>query len=287
MTAAKIMEIISRLPRCDGQAADAVSAYIPRKMEDAHQLLKIPKSECPDIWIRPPRHKNGLNHGPVWKIQSFLLNAICVVILWQDYYGNGNLRKSYWSMAGKRFPIVNAFSYTVKKDSSYLCMWMTYHTSFLDHVYLGCTRRQCEISKDVVDNYRTMFESRISAGATENYHARKIWVSLRGLLIWKVMPRSVWNDIVSWQTRRLNNSTKYELHALMTIISTSKNWNPWERSVKSMLSNCSKMLVLGTYWTTWYSMVTEQTCTIDHKMDQSLWQTLESIDFIYSSYMWM
>ena len=40
-------------------------------------------------------------------------------------------------------------------------------TSFLDHVYLGCTQRQCEISKDIVDNYRTMFESRISAAATE------------------------------------------------------------------------------------------------------------------------
>ena len=37
-------------------------------------------------------------------------------------------------------------------------------TSFLDHVYLGCTRRECQISKDIVDNYRTMFESRISAG---------------------------------------------------------------------------------------------------------------------------
>ena len=40
-------------------------------------------------------------------------------------------------------------------------------TSFLDHVYFGCTQRQCEISKDIVDNYRTMFESRISAGVTE------------------------------------------------------------------------------------------------------------------------
>ena len=40
-------------------------------------------------------------------------------------------------------------------------------TSFLDHVYLGCTQRQCEISKGVVDNYRTMFESIISAGGTE------------------------------------------------------------------------------------------------------------------------
>ena len=81
MTAAKIMDIISRLPGCDGQAADAVSAYTQVKMEDAYKLLKIPKSECPDIWIRLPRHKN---HGPVWKTQSFLLNEICMVILWQD-----------------------------------------------------------------------------------------------------------------------------------------------------------------------------------------------------------
>ena len=40
-------------------------------------------------------------------------------------------------------------------------------TSFLDHVYLVCTQRQCEISRDIVDNYRTMFESRISAVRTE------------------------------------------------------------------------------------------------------------------------
>ena len=26
-------------------------------MEDAPSLLKIPKSECPDIWIRLPKHK--------------------------------------------------------------------------------------------------------------------------------------------------------------------------------------------------------------------------------------
>ena len=40
-------------------------------------------------------------------------------------------------------------------------------TSFHDHVYLRCIRRQCEISKDIVDNYRAMFESTTSAGATE------------------------------------------------------------------------------------------------------------------------
>ena len=40
-------------------------------------------------------------------------------------------------------------------------------TSFFDHVYLGCTQRECQTSKDIVDNYRNIFESRISAGATE------------------------------------------------------------------------------------------------------------------------
>ena len=26
-------------------------------MQDAPTILQIPKSECPDIWIRPPKHK--------------------------------------------------------------------------------------------------------------------------------------------------------------------------------------------------------------------------------------
>ena len=40
-------------------------------------------------------------------------------------------------------------------------------TSILYHLYLGCSQRQCEISKDIVDNYSAMFESRISAVRTE------------------------------------------------------------------------------------------------------------------------
>ena len=95
-------------------------------------------------------------------------------------------------------------------------------TSFLDHVYLGCTQRQCQISKDIVDNYRTMFESRISAGGQKNYHSLKIFVFLHGLMIWRVMQRNVWSDIVSWPTRRRNNSTKYLLHASMTTTSKKK-----------------------------------------------------------------
>ena len=119
MTATKIMDIISRLPGCAGQATDAVSAYTQVEMEDAHKLLKIPKSECPDIWIRLSRHKWPKSWSSI-EDQLFLLNGICTVILRQDYYGKGNLRRSYPSTVGRRFPIGNAYSYTVKKGFSYL-----------------------------------------------------------------------------------------------------------------------------------------------------------------------
>ena len=67
MTAAKIMDIILRLPGCSGQAADPVSAHTQVKMED-------------DIWIRLPKHKRP-NHDPVWKTQSFLSTGTCTVTL--------------------------------------------------------------------------------------------------------------------------------------------------------------------------------------------------------------
>ena len=114
-----------------------------------------------------------------------------MVILWQDCYGKGNLRKSYCSTVGRRFPnweclfvhrekwlFLSVYVDDIKlagKKQSIDPMWKVLNqevdlgetTFFLDHVYLGCTQRQCEISKDIVDNYRTMFESRISAVGTE------------------------------------------------------------------------------------------------------------------------
>ena len=57
MTAAQVMHVIAKPPDCDGQAADAVSAYTQVKTEGGPKLLRIPNSECPVKWIRLPRHK--------------------------------------------------------------------------------------------------------------------------------------------------------------------------------------------------------------------------------------
>ena len=60
-------------------------------------------------------------------------------------------------------------------------------TSFLDHVYLGCSQRQCQISKDIVGQFpEPCLNPRISAGATEKLTMLgKSVVFLRGLKTWK------------------------------------------------------------------------------------------------------
>ena len=76
-------------------------------------------------------------------------------------------------------------------------------------------------------------------GEQKNFHSLKIFVFLHGLITWRVMQRNVWNGIVSWQTRRRNNSTKYPLHASMTTTSKKKKCNVWE--------NCH-MYALKCFW---------------------------------------
>ena len=72
MTAARVMDVIASLRDSAGEAADAVSAYTQVIMEDAARLLSIPKSECPEIWIRFSRHK-WPNHGRTLKDLVVLL----------------------------------------------------------------------------------------------------------------------------------------------------------------------------------------------------------------------
>ena len=201
MTAAKIMDIISRLPGCDGQAADAVSAYTQVKMEDAHKLLKVPKSECPDIWIRLPRHKWPKSwssmEDPVVPLERNLYGHPLAGLLWERQFEKVLLKHGWEKIPNWECLFVHrekGLFLSVYVDDIKLAgkkhnidpMWKVLNkevdlgepTSFLDHVYLGCTQRECEVSQNIVDNYRTMFESRISAGGLEKLpFSQKIRIS--------------------------------------------------------------------------------------------------------------
>ena len=115
MTAAKIMDIISRLLGRDGQAADAVSANTHVKMEDAPKLLRIPKSECPDIWIRLPRHKWPKSwsnmEDPVVPLERNLYGHPLARLL-----GNANLENPIEIRLGEGFQLGMSLCTSSKKE---------------------------------------------------------------------------------------------------------------------------------------------------------------------------
>ena len=97
MTAAKVLDVFARLSRCAGQASDAASAYAHVKMEDAPILLKLPKSECPDIWVRLPRYKwtKGLQNigEPVVPLERHLCGHPLAALLCARQFENILLQK--------------------------------------------------------------------------------------------------------------------------------------------------------------------------------------------------
>ena len=72
-------------PECAGQAADAMFSSHPGQNGRCTDVIKNSKVRLSS--------EIGQNHGPVWKIQSFLLNEICTVILWQGLLSGGNSGK--------------------------------------------------------------------------------------------------------------------------------------------------------------------------------------------------
>ena len=96
MTAVKVMDIISRLPGCSGQAANAASAYTQVKMEGASTLFTVTKSECPDIWMRLPKQKwpkSWVRYGrpsrSSWakSVRSSLGRTTMGKAIWESYIG--------------------------------------------------------------------------------------------------------------------------------------------------------------------------------------------------------
>ena len=206
---------------------------------------------------------NGQNHGPVWKTQSFFFKGIWTVIFWQDCFGKRQFEKILlkygwekiqnweclfvhrekriiiicvrgWHKIGwketkswsdvestkqrSRFGRTNIFPWSCFLGLHSKTMWkkQRYCWQLQNHVWIANFRGW---------NWRTSIPSKSSF--------------LHGLMIWKVMRRNVWSDIVSWQTRRLNNSTQYLLHGSITT-TLKKKWN--------LLENCHKYH-LKLFWT--------------------------------------
>ena len=269
MTAAKVMDIISILPGCAGQAADAVSAYTRQKMEYEKII------ENSQIWLSRHLDSSSTTQMATIMVQygrpsrSSWAKSVRLSF-WQDCDGKGNLRKFFWNTLGRKFPIETAFWYTVKKGYSFLCMWMPSKLLERNETLIRCgkySKKRSRVGRTNIFPWsckfgmysKTTWNKQRCCGQFQNH----VWITNFCGVNWKItiVGKSVYlfvvlwhggscwvvwgSDIVSKQTKRLNNSTKYQLHALMTITSKKKSWNPWE--------NCQKY-ALKLFWNacTWH-----------------------------------
>ena len=165
-------------------------------MEDAHKLLKIPKSECPDIGIRLPRHK--------WP-KSWSSMEDPVVPLERNLYGHP-LAGLVWKRQFEKILL----KYGWEKVSDWACLFVhrekgLFLSVYVDDIKLAGKKQNLDpmwklLNKEVDLGEPTSFLDHVHLGM----YSLKIFVSLHGLMTWKVMPRNVWNDIVSWRTKRHN-----------------------------------------------------------------------------------
>ena len=182
---------IARSPDCDGQAADAVSAFTRVKEGRRSKIAQKIRSQNVQMYGYVFHDTHGQHHGQTLKILWFLSNEICTVSHLEASCGKDSLKKLYSDLDGtstelgclfvhrKRGLFLSVYVDDIKmagKNQNLAPMWkklmknvdLDEPTSFLDHVYLGCsTQRECKPKEIIVEEYTKMFRSRVSAGATE------------------------------------------------------------------------------------------------------------------------
>ena len=258
---------------------------------------------------------NGPNRGPAWKTQSFLSKGICTVTLWQDKNGKSNLKKFYWNTVGKRknwecvfvnrarrlfLPVYVDDIKLAGKTENIEPTWkllmeevdLGEPTSFLDHVYLGCTQRECQISNDILANCRDMFDSRIFSGTKEKLPTRTSGKPDAETISSRSYDMESHAKKCVERYCELANKTTQQLFKVATPCMDDHQFKEEENeSVGELSTVCPQMdfemSVFGLHSETWYFVVCEQTCSCCHKVDKSLWQTFSTFDLPHSSNMWL
>ena len=122
MTAAKVMDIFPDFLDVQVKQLMQYPLKLRSKMEDAPTLLEIPKSECPDIWIRQPKHK--------WR-KSWSSMEDPVVLLERNLYGHP-LAGPLWERQFEKILL----QYGWKKVSNWECSFVHRQKGLFLSVYV-------------------------------------------------------------------------------------------------------------------------------------------------------
>ena len=136
-------------------------------------------------------------------------------------------------MAGREIQIVNVSLYIVRKDYSYLCMWMTSNWLERNTILIRCGKYSTKKSiwenqhpslimytwaalKDNVKEAKILWTSaepclnrEFPRAELKNFHNLRIFTSLHGLMIWLVMQRNACEDIANFRIRQLKEKQKW------------------------------------------------------------------------------
>ena len=151
MTAAKVMDVMTRLPRCAGQAADAISKN-PSQDGGHFNLSRYLKYFRPKSWSDIEE--------PLDPLERNLYGLPLARLLWKrqlekSSFGTGNANFVHREQG--LFPSVYVDDITMAgRKQSFNPMWEKWMklvdlgepTSFLDHLYWGCTPRECETERN-------------------------------------------------------------------------------------------------------------------------------------------
>ena len=256
MTVGNALDVVAGPPDCAGHAADAVSGYTQVKMEDAAKLHRIPKSECPDAWIRLPLHNMAQIMVRHWSASGFpRMKCVPTPTSW-SLVEKTIRRSSIWTRMGKVpnwecqffssktwIVLVGVRGQDVKiagKNQNMAPMWkklmknvdLEEPTSFLDHVYVGCTQRECESNENIFEEYKKCSNHKFLQEQLRNYlGGRNADISSWSYDMEGHSKKCV-EDVANWPTEILTNCTKSKLQLWTTRTSRKKSWRQWE--------NCSK-----------------------------------------------
>ena len=141
-------------------------------------------------------------------------------------------------------------------------------TSFLDHVYLGCTQCECKSDESILEQYKKIFESRVSTGATEQLLCKE-----------KSDAKTVaWSYDMEGHTKKcveifseLENRKAAQLYEVSTPCLDDHHVKKGRtgksgRIVTGMLSNCHEMLMFGPKWV---DLTLFGLCTNWHELSQN------------------
>ena len=253
---------------------------IPESKWKMHHLYWRSPNRKVQTFIFVYHDTSGQNHGPVWKTQSFLLSEICMVILWQDCYGKGNLRKSFWVRLGENSKLGMSLCASWKRIILIcVCGWHKIGwketKSWSD---VETTQPRSRFGRTNIFpgscilglHSKTMWNKQKYCGQLQN-HVRI--ANFRGrvekLPFLQHLRISSWSYEMAGHAKKcveryceLANKTTQQLYKVSTPCIDDHHFKEEEMKictwiVKSILSNCSERLLLGTNWTTLYSMVSK------------------------------